>query len=368
MNIATPRAEAVGSLLQPDELLEARERHAAGELDADGLSAVEDRAVLAAIALQEQVGLDVITDGEMRRTNWADTRHHLTGLEPVPGTRAYPINPTMARIDVEDTARVFPVVVRPIEVRDDHPLGEEYPYLREHATTRTKYTMAAPSYHRRYWSDDLSTSAYPTCEEFLVAVRDWLHGVAARLVEQGCTYLQLDAPNYGSLCDPDTRAFHAAAGRDVEAVIRFDAALDSSVFEDLDVTRAVHICRGNLPGGTWHSSGGYGAIAGGLFPNLVVDEVLLEYDSARAGDFSPLALLDDEVTAVLGLLTTKDAHLEERSTVEARVAEAEKIRNLDKLAISTQCGFASAANAPMSVDQQRAKLQLVADVAHRIWD
>lgn len=367
MNNATPRAETVGSLLQPTELLEARERHAAGDLSAEELGRVEDRAVRAAIALQEQVGMDVITDGEMRRTNWADTRRHLRGLEPVPGTRAYPNSPRMSRIDSVEMAQVFPVVVEPIEIRDDHLIGEEYPYLRDHATVRTKYTMAAPSYHRRYWSDDLSTAAYPSCEDFLSAVRDWLHGVAARLVEEGCTYVQLDAPSYGSLCDPETRAFHDAAGHDVHAIMRFDAALDSSVFEGLDVTRAVHICRGNMPGATWHSSGGYGAIAEDLFPNLTVDEVLLEYDSARAGDFSPLRLLGDDTVAVLGLLTTKDAQLEDRAAIEARLAEAAKIRDLDKLAISTQCGFASAANAPMTEDQQRAKLQLVADVAHSIW-
>jgi len=367
MDRRTPRAETVGSLLQPAELLEARARHAEGVLSAAELTAVEDRAVLDAVALQEEVGMDVITDGEMRRRSWADARHHLRGVEPLLGSRAFPANPSMARIESEDSARVFPVVVHPIEPRSEHPLAQEYPFLHEHAHVRTKYTMPAPSYHRRYWSDDLSTAAYPRCEDFLAAVRDWLHGVAARLVAQGCTYIQLDAPSYGSLCDPDTRAFHAAAGRDVHEIIRRDAALDSSVFEGLDTTRAIHICRGNMPGAAWHSSGGYGAIADDLFPNLTVDEVLLEYDSARAGDFSPLAALRDGTVAVLGLLTTKDAALEDRAALEARLAEAQKVRDLDELAISTQCGFASAANAPMTVEQERAKLRLVAEVAHTVW-
>ncbi|MGH8979935.1 MAG: cobalamin-independent methionine synthase II family protein [Acidimicrobiales bacterium] len=368
MQCATPRAETVGSLLQPTELLAARARHAADEISADELRTVEDRAVLAAVALQEQAGMDIVTDGEMRRVRWADTARRLGGLASVPGIRSYPQHPRMAHADSEQSARgAFPVVVERIEIRDDPLLGSEFAYLHEHATTRAKYTLPAPSYHRRYWSDEVSTGAYPTCEDFLSDIRDWLHDVAVRLVAQGCTYLQLDAPSYGSLCDPDTRAFHVAAGHDIDHTVRFDAALDCSVFEGLDVTRALHVCRGNLPGGAWHSSGGYGAIADALFRDLRADVVLLEYDSERAGDFSPLRLLPADTVAVLGLVTTKSASLEERGAVEARVAEAAQVRGLDTLALSTQCGFASAENAPMTADEQAAKLRLVADVAHSIW-
>lgn len=359
------RAETVGSLLQPPGLLEARQQAREGLKSAEELHAIEDAAVLDAIRLQESVGLDIITDGEMRRAGWADTSRHLDGLELREATRSYPA--TVGAAASIMGAYEFPAVVRRVTPREGEHVGQEYPFLREHAATRTKYTMAAPSYHRRYWSDDVSTQAYGSCEEFLTDVRDWLHGVAAWLVDQGCTYLQLDAPNYGSLCDPDTRAFHAEHGHDLDREIEFDARLDSSVFEGLDVTRALHVCRGNLPGGAWHSSGGYGVIADRLFPNLDVDVVLLEYDSERAGDFGPLGLVRPGTIAVVGLLTTKEAPLEEEAAIRTRLEEAAKVKPLEELALSTQCGFASAANAPMSEDEQRAKLRLVADVAHRVW-
>jgi 5-methyltetrahydropteroyltriglutamate--homocysteine methyltransferase len=359
------RAETVGSLLQPEGLLRARQEVQEGLLTAEELRSIEDQAVLDAVRLQESVGLDIITDGEMRRRGWADTSRHLDGLELRDATRSYPA--TVGAAAQVMGAYEFPAVVRRISPRSGERVGEEYPFLHEHASKRTKYTMAAPSYHRRYWSDELSTQAYGSCEEFLTDVRDWLHGVAAWLVGQGCTYLQLDAPNYGSLCDPDTRAFHAQQGHDLDREIEFDARLDSSVFEGLDVTRALHVCRGNLPGGAWHSSGGYGVIAERLFPNLDVDVVLLEYDSERAGDFGPVGLVRPGTVAVVGLVTTKEAALESESAISARLGEAAGVKPLEELALSTQCGFASAANAPMSVEEQRAKLQLVADVAHRVW-
>ncbi len=356
------RAEVVGSLLQPEAVLEARAARAAGRLGAAELAAIEDEAVLGAIALQQSVGLDVITDGEMRRPSWADTARHLEGLEILPGERSYPAH---ARLANPSEAATVVGRVRPVA---DQPLGGEYPFLHEHAVSRTKYTMAAPSYCRRYWSDTRSTVAYERVEDFLTDVRDWQAAVAARLAAEGCDYLQLDAPNYGSLTDPETRAFHAARGHDVGAQIAFDAALDSSVFDGLTgVTRALHVCRGNMPGGTWHSAGGYAVLADQLFSNLDVDVVLLEYDTERAGDFAPIATVKPGTLVVLGLLTTKEGALEREALVEERISEAATVRDLGELALSTQCGFASAANAPMTEQEQRAKLELVARVAHRVW-
>lgn len=362
------RAETVGSLLQPERLLEARRSFQEGSLPAETLRSIEDELVLEAISMQESVGLDVITDGELRRPGWADTARHLDGLEPREGPRSYPANAGMASgQNAGMQRRGYPTVISKVTPKSGPEVGGEYPFLVQHAHNRTKYTMAAPSYHRRYWSDELSTSAYPSCEDFLAEVRDWLHGVAEWLVSQGCTYIQLDAPNYGSLCDPANRAYHAQLGHDLDEQVAFDARLDSSVFEGLDVTGALHVCRGNMPGGAWHSSGGYAVIADQLFPNLDVDVVLLEYDSERAGDFSPLASIKQGTTAVLGLLTTKDGALEDERVVEDRLKEAAAIKPFDELALSTQCGFASAANAPMTQEEQRAKLQLISDVAHRLW-
>jgi 5-methyltetrahydropteroyltriglutamate--homocysteine methyltransferase len=213
----------------------------------------------------------------------------------------------------------------------------------------------------------MSTDAYESCEDFLVDVRDWLRTVAEKLTRQGCDYIQLDAPNYGSLCDAENRAYHEKLGHDLDRQIAFDAELDSSLFEGLDVTGAIHICRGNTTGAGWHSTGGYSAISDVLFPALDLDVVLLEYDSDRAGDFAPLQKVRPGTVAVLGLVTTKDATLEDRRELEERVAEAAGIKPLSELALSTQCGFASAANAPMTAEQQRAKLQLVRDVVSGVW-
>ena len=156
---------------------------------------------------------------------------------------------------------------------------------------------------------------------------------------------------------------------DVDAQIAFDAALDSSLFAGLTgVTRALHVCRGNAPGGRWHSTGGYGAISAQLFPRLDVDRLLLEYDTERAGAFGPLADVPSGVTAVLGLLTTKSGDLEDESAVLERIAEAATVKPLDELAVSTQCGFASvAAGNPITPEQQVRKLELVATVARATW-
>jgi 5-methyltetrahydropteroyltriglutamate--homocysteine methyltransferase len=361
------RAETIGSLLQPVRLLQARAAAQAGALSPDAVRAIEDACVHEAVELQERAGLDVVTDGEMRRPTWHDTSRHLTGLEPRDGERSYPSTAKGANSPGPDGRPILTVIDR-IAPKLDDPVGEEFPYLRAVTSRPTKYTMAAPSYHRRYWVDRTSIGAYDSCEEFLQEVRDWLHEVALRLAAQGCDYIQLDAPNYGSLCDPETRDFHAAHGHDLEQQIAFDAALDSSVFEGLaDVTGAIHVCRGNLPGGAWHSAGGYEVLADPLFANLDVDAVLLEYDSDRSGGFNPIRAIPSGTTVVLGLLTTKHATLETADSIEARIREAAEIRPLDELAISTQCGFASFSNAPMSGDQQQAKLDLVAATARRIW-
>jgi 5-methyltetrahydropteroyltriglutamate--homocysteine methyltransferase len=358
-----PRAETVGSLLRPPELLAARRWLEEGTVDPERVRELEDVAVLAAIRLQEAAGLDVITDGEMRRGGWSATIEVLDGFEPRPG------GPGLTWRGEGRSLRQgtgYPTVVRPISAR--RSLADEYAFLARHARVRTKHCMPAPSYHRRFWYAEHSAGAYPTCEAFLEAVRDHQREVLARLVELGCDYVQLDAPNYGSLCDADHRRRLEAAGHDLEAELGFDAALDSSLFEGVaGVTRALHVCRGNAAG-RWHSAGGYGAIAEQLFPKLAVDALLLEYDSDRAGDFAPLACVPEGVVAVLGLVTTKSGTLEDEAAVEARIAQAAAVKPLEELALSPQCGFASVAvGNPVTQDEQQAKLELVGRVARRVW-
>lgn len=376
---AATRAETVGSMLRPEAVIRAM---APGGMqqgpEGDGRQSEETRrilddAVIEAIAIQEEAGLDVITDGEMRRWSWAQTPRFLDCFERRPGS-----GPKLDWRGGTGTGRDrlpadmgYPVVVRRVpEARRTGSMAAEYAFLAAHAHTRTKYSMAAPSYHRRYWSDTHSAQAYGSCEEFLTDIRDYLREVARELVALGCDYIQLDAPNYGSYCDPGTRARMMAEGRDIAADLVFDAELDSSLLDGLEgVTKALHICRGNGPGGRWHSAGGYGAISAELFPLLRFGRLLLEYDSDRAGDFMPLADVRPGTVAVLGLLTTKSGELEDPGEIEERIAEAARIKPLDELALSTQCGFGSVITGnPVTPAQQRAKLELVAGIAHRTWN
>jgi 5-methyltetrahydropteroyltriglutamate--homocysteine methyltransferase len=378
-----PRADTVGSLLRSPEVVRAARSGSADTAAAQVL----DEAVLDAVRLQEGAGLDVITDGEVRRIAWAQTTRFLDCFEPTPGrgvlnwrggvAGASPAGSGPAggeavppAAPVPAAAGGYPAVVR--RVADAARTGDmtaEYAFLARHAHARTKFTIAAPSYHRRYWSPEHSTKTYRNCEEYLTEMRDYLREVVRDLAALGCDYIQLDAPNYGSLCDPDTRARMTAEGRDPDAETAFDAELDSSLFDGVrGVTSALHICRGNGPGGAWHSTGGYGAISGQLFGRLSFDRLLLEYDSDRAGTFKPLADIRPGTVAVLGLLTTKSDQLEDEADVEARIAEAAQVKPLAELAVSTQCGFASVpAGNPVTSAGQRAKLELVTRIARRIW-
>jgi 5-methyltetrahydropteroyltriglutamate--homocysteine methyltransferase len=361
-----PRAEAVGSLLRSAEVVRSASAPA-GDTDAAG---VLDRAVIEAVRLQEHAGLDVLTDGEVRRTSWAQTPRFVGCFEATPGRGQLNWRGGSGQPAPAPAAGGYPAVVRRVpDAPRTGSMTDEYAFLVRHARGRKKFTMAAPSYHRRYWSPEHSTRAYDDCEEFLTDIRDYQRGVVIGLVALGCDYIQLDAPNYGSLCDPDMRARMLAEGRDPDVETIFDAELDSSLFDGIDgVTRALHICRGNGPGGMWHSAGGYGAISGQLFPRLDFDRLLLEYDSDRAGSFEPLADVRPGTIVVLGLLTTKSDRLDDSAAIEERIGEAARLKPLAELALSTQCGFASVpVDNPVSAERQRAKLELVARIADRIW-
>ncbi len=368
---AFPRAETVGSLLRSEAVVRAARRSSPAD------NALLGDAVRDAIRLQEEIGLDVITDGEVRRTSWAQTPRFVDAFTLAGGQA--PLNwrgasegrfgAPLTGTDVSSSG--YPSVTRRIATAPrTGDMAAEYSFLARYARGRTKYTMPAPSYHRRYWSPEASPAAgYSAPEEYLTEVRDYLRSVAHTLIDLGCDYIQLDAPNYGSLCDPDTVAAMRAAGRDVDAELEFDAALDSSLFDGLDgVTSALHVCRGNGPSGAWHSAGGYAAISARLFPRLAVDRLLLEYDSDRAGGFEPLADAGPGTAVVLGLLTTKSPRVEYDADVLARIKEAARFKPLAELALSTQCGFASVPVAnPVTPDVQRAKLELVVRLARQVW-
>jgi 5-methyltetrahydropteroyltriglutamate--homocysteine methyltransferase len=363
------RAETVGSLLRSEAVVRAARRSSPAD------SALLGDAVRDAIRLQEEVGLDVITDGEVRRVAWAQTPRFVDAFAATAGRGALNWRgATEGRFGAPDSGSRpagYPAVVRRVvSAPRTGDMAAEYGFLARYARSRTKFTMPAPSYHRRYWSPEHSTAAgYGSAEEFLTEIRDYLRAVAHTLVDLGCDYIQLDAPNYGSLCDPDTVAAMRADGRDPAAELAFDAALDSSLFDGLTgVTSALHVCRGNGPAGAWHSAGGYGAISADLFPRLAVDRLLLEYDSDRSGGFEPLADARPGTVVVLGLLTTKSPKLEYDADVLARMEEAARYKPVAELALSTQCGFASVPVAnPVTPEAQRAKLELVVRLARQVW-
>jgi len=372
-----PRAETVGSLLRAPAVLRAARRNSLAD------QAVLDDAAHDAIRLQEESGLDVITDGEVRRGGWVQTPRWLDAFAVTEGRGALNwrggTGPSGATSSGDDGDRApgtaqhgsgYPAVVRRVsQARRTGDMTAEYAFLVRHSRTRTKFTMPAPSYHRRFWSSGHSRAAYGTCEEYLAEIRDWLRAEVATLAALGCDYIQLDAPNYGSYCDPGTRAALERDGVDVDAQIGFDAELDNSLFAGVTgITTALHVCRGNGPRGMWHSAGGYGAISKALFPKLEFSRLLLEYDSDRAGGFEPLADVRAGTAVVLGLLTSKSDVLDDEAAIAGKIAEATAFKPLDELALSTQCGFASAPGEnPVTPAGQRAKLELVASLARRTW-
>jgi 5-methyltetrahydropteroyltriglutamate--homocysteine methyltransferase len=380
--MATARSDVVGSLLRPAYLREARQGVRQGRVSAAELQAVEDRAVREAIALQEAAGLDVISDGELRRQSWVVTiplREEGAAHAPLAGYEFLPAEPEWWSLWKEPdgqraqvwTATTRPFITRPLQVVRDI-IGDEYAFLKANAHRRTKFTIPAPSWHRIFWHPEYSRAAYPTPEDFLGAVADYLRTeVVTKIMALGGDYIQLDAPNYAQWhVDLENRAAFEAWGHDMAAELVADAEIDNTVFAGISgVTRAIHICRGNAPGGRWLANGGYERIARGVFPRLShYDRLLLEYDTPRAGDFGALRDVGAHTTVVLGLLTTKQGALEDGGAVEARIREATRYIPLERLAVSPQCGFASGeAGNPLTPAEQEAKLRLVAQVAQRVW-
>ncbi len=378
----TPRADVVGSLLRPEALRLARQGAREGRVTPEALRAAEDRAVREAIALQEGAGLDVITDGELRRSSWVITiplREDAAARPPLGGFEFLPADPGWWSLWKEPDGRraqvwtnpTRPFITRPIQVARD-VVSDEYAFLKANARARSKFTIPSPSWHRIFWHPEYSRAAYPTPEDFLRAIAGYLREqVVPRIIALGGDYIQMDAPNYAQWhVDGENRAAFEAWGHDMTAELVADAEIDDTVFEGVrGVTRAIHICRGNAPGGRWLANGGYERIAAEVFPRLTrYDRLLLEYDTPRAGDFGPLRHVRPDATVVLGLLTTKLGDLEDAALVETRIREAARQIPLERLALSPQCGFASGeAGNPLTPSQQEAKLRRVGTIARRVW-
>jgi len=359
------RAEQLGSLLRPPELLAARAARAAGEIAIEDLRAQEDRAILAAMEKQRSIGLDILSDGEMRRGSWlTDMADAVDGFvsEKVALDWKGPGGGPEA-----STAQVAGARLRKIRKLTGH----ELPLLKQAAGGPFKITLPAPSnFVVASFKPGVTEPFYPTHADLLRDLVDIVRDEVRWLVSEGVKYIQLDAPFYSHYLDPGQRDRMRAAGvnpgKELASVIGGDNATLKEVPRG-KVTVAVHICRGNSRS-RWYTEGGYEAIAEELFPRLDVDAFLLEYDSDRAGGFEPLRLVPRGKTVVLGLVTTKEAKLESQDDLRRRIDEASRYVPLENLALSPQCGFASvAAGNLLSMDDQWRKLELVVETARKVW-
>ena len=361
--------DVVGSLLRPPELLAARDAFDRGELDAAGLKRAEDAAVDAAVALQEDAGLDVITDGEMRRLSFQ------SGLpDAVDGFGEVPIEAYLwgdwkgEEVGDKATDRPPGLGVKERLRRRRHLAVEDFVYLRSRANAVPKVTLTSPSLYANLWSPEVSADAYPTLDDFLADVTAITRDEVDELARLGCTYIQLDAPHYPLLIDPATRAFYETRGWSVDEWLARGLELDNAVIDGHPgVTFGFHLCRGNQ-GSRWLVEGGYEPIAAAVFRGVHADRLLLEYDDERSGSFQPLREVPDDKTVVLGLVSTKTSHMENADELVGRIEQAARHIDRERLAVSPQCGFAtSVIGNSITPVAQRAKLELLASVAERVW-
>jgi 5-methyltetrahydropteroyltriglutamate--homocysteine methyltransferase len=359
------RAETVGSLLRPDYLREARRARDSGELPNARFKRIEDRAVDEAIELQERCGLDVVTDGEMRRILFTGTLTEVVaGIERVPGEAME----WRGASDSWEYRNPMSVVGR---VRPRRSLAaEELSYARARARMPLKVTLPSPLMLFVFWSPTRSRAAYGDPFELFADAAEILRQEVRELAELGCEYVQIDAPELGALVDERQREHYEAVGITPDRLLTEGVELLGEVTRDPPegVSFALHVCRGNNQG-RWMAEGGYEAIVDQVLARARgFGKLLLEYDDYRSGSFEPLERIPHDRTVVLGLVSTKRDEVEPRDAVEARVNEAARHFPLERLAVSTQCGFAStAAGNPVSPATQEAKLRLVAGVARGVW-
>jgi 5-methyltetrahydropteroyltriglutamate--homocysteine methyltransferase len=364
------RADHVGSLLRPPELHEAREAHAAGKLDDEGLKAAEDAAIDEAVRMQEEVGLQSVTDGEFRRATWhMDFIYSIDGISKAPGNLAVKFH--NAEGDIEWTPAAIHIdgklgVSEPI-------FGEAFEYLQSVASDgqTPKLTIPSPSMvHYRGGRAAIDEDVYPEMDEFWADLTAAYAEQVRRVNELGCTYLQFDDTSLAYLNDPKQREMIAQQGSsDVdhlhEAYIAHINEALAGKPEGMAVT--THMCRGNFRS-SWVAEGGYDFVAEALFNNLDVDGFFMEWDDARSGGFEPLRFVPKGKTVVLGLVTTKRGELESKDELKRRIEEATQYVDLDQLCLSPQCGFSSTVEGnALSREQQADKLRLIVETAQEVW-
>ena len=357
------RSEGIGSLLRPQYLSDARERFERGELAAADFKKIEDRAVDEAIALQESAGLDVVTDGEQRR--YAFFGHLVEAFDGFDKFGGWAI-PFRDESGAEETIK-RPVIVEKLRWRR-HMAAEEFTYLRARTKLPVKVTLISAQQAAAYYDPDKSRAAYPTRDGYLADLVDFTRREIEELRRLGCTYVQIDAPQYAALLDEKIREGYRQRGSDPDKMLDACIELDNAIIDGhAGLTFGIHICRGNYRS-MFYASGGYDRIAQQVFKRSRFHRFLLEYDDARSGTFEPLGYVPDDRVVVLGLVSTKKARLETVDELRARVADAARIVPLERLAVSPQCGFASTSEGNrLSADDQRQKLAVVAATARAVW-
>lgn len=361
------RADHVGSLLRPAELLDCREKFRQGSLDAEGLRAAEDVAIREAIKMQEDAGLKSITDGEFRRTLWhADFLLSIENVISVKTGAKAKFRTVEGEIERPLSAfHVAGKLSRPKPIFVDH-----FKFVQANTKQTAKQTIPSPSIiHFRAGRDGIDREAYPDMEEFYADLSKVYAEEIAGLADAGCRYLQIDETNFAYLCDPSLRAQAQAIGEDPEQLPRTYARILNAAIASApeDMATAIHLCRGNFEG-AWVAEGGYEPVAEILFNEVNVNGYFLEYDSERAGDFSPLRFVPKGKTVVLGLVTTKSGKLESKDDLKRQIEAASKYCPLDQLALSPQCGFASGERGnALSVADEIAKIRLIVETAEDVW-
>ena len=356
------RSDVVGSLLRPAYLKEAREQFAAGKLSDAAFKQIEDRAVDECVEVQTRAGVEVLTDGEVRR--YAFYGHLIDAVEGFDkyGGWAIPFRNEKG----EELVLPRPVVVS--KLRRKRPLcAEEFTYVRARTSHPAKTTMISAQQAAAYYDSKKSTGAYATVDAYLADLVDILRDEVEELIRLGCTYIQIDSPQYTALLDPDLREGYRKRGNDPDRLLDLSIEMDNAVVGDHPgISFGLHLCRGNNQS-KFYAAGDYGPITK-VFRNTRFQRFLLEYDDERSGGFEPLRQVPEDRTVVLGLVSSKKAALESKDELKSRIKAASAFVPMERLALSPQCGFASTLEGNLvTAEDQEAKLRLVAETAQEVW-
>lgn len=356
------RSDVVGSLLRPSYLKDARTSYEKGQISHTEFKSLEDRAVDEAIELQIRTGLEVLSDGEMRR--YAFYGHLIDAVEGFDkyGGWAIPFRNEKG----EEMVQPRPVVVS--KLRRKRPLcAEEFTYVRARTSHPAKTTIISAQQAAAYYDKNKSSAAYPKIDGYLADVVQILCDEVEELIRLGCTYIQVDSPQYAALLDSKLREGYRQRGNDPDRLLDLSMEMDNAVIgKHPGIIFGLHLCRGNNQS-RFYASGDYGPITK-VFQKTRFDRFLLEYDDERSGGFEPLRQVPEDRTVVLGLVSSKTATLEKNDELKERIRQASEFIPLERLALSPQCGFASTieGNLVTAADQE-AKLRLVAETAREVW-